>query len=289
MLITGISGFLGGTTARRASAAGWAVVGTYFSNATDRGEPLDIRDRRAVDDLVRRAEPDVVVHTAAGREDWPLIADGSAYVALAAARAGARLVHVSTEAVFSGRAGSYDEDALPDPIYRYGAAKAAAETAVRAIDPSAAVVRTSLILGYGRGGPERLTHDLAAGRVRGLLFTDQIRQPIHVDDLADALIELAANDHAGVLNVAGSDAISRYELGLLIAERDGLDPASIPHGPTPPDLVLPSDIRLTIDKATGLLRTRLRGCREFVPADPAPDAADPAPDAAGVVTRPAAG
>lgn len=270
MLITGVSGHLGGVTARRAAAAGWEVVGTYFSNPADRGEWLDVRDRSAVDDLVQRAEPEVVVHTAAGREDWPLIADGSAYVALAAARAGARLVHVSTEAVFSGRDGSYDEDALPDPIYRYGAAKAAAETAVRAISPAAAVVRTSLILGYGRGVPEKLTHDLAAGRVRGLLFTDQIRKPIHVDDLADALIELAGNGYAGVLNVAGSDAISRYELGLLVAERDGIDPARIPHGPIPAGLTLPADIRLTIDRAANLLETRLRGCREFVPQDTAP-------------------
>ncbi|WP_169789890.1 SDR family oxidoreductase [Actinoplanes subtropicus] len=270
MLITGVSGHLGGTTARRAATAGWEVVGTYFSNPADPGEWLDVRDRSAVDDLVRRAEPDVVVHTAAGREEWPLIADGSAYVALAAARVGARLVHVSTEAVFSGRDGSYDEEALPDPIYRYGAAKAAAETAVRAIDPAAAVVRTSLILGHGRGAQEKLTHDLAAGRVRGLLFTDQIRKPIHVDDLADALIELAGNGYAGVLNVAGSDAISRYELGRLIAERDGIGPGRIPHGPIPAGLALPADIRLTIDKAARLLRTRLRGCREFVPQDTAP-------------------
>ena len=270
MLITGVSGHLGGTIARRAAAAGWEVAGTYFSNPTDRGERLDVRDRLAVDDLVQRAKPDVVVHTAAGREDWPLIADGSAYVALAAAGVGARLVHVSTEAVFSGRDGTYDEDALPDPIHRYGAAKAAAETAVRAIDPAAAVVRTSLILGYGLGATEKLTHDLAAGRVRGLLFTDQIRKPIHVDDLADALIELAGNGYAGVLNVAGSDAISRYDLGLLVAERDGIDPARIPHGPTPAGLILPTDIRLSIGKAANLLKTRLRGCREFVPQDTAP-------------------
>ena len=270
MLITGVSGHLGGTIARRAGGAGWEVAGTYFSKPADQGEWLDVRDRSAVDEFVHGAKPDVVVHTAAGREDWPLIADGSAYVALAAARVGARLVHVSTEAIFSGREGSYDEDALPDPIYRYGAAKAAAETAVRAIDPAAAVVRTSLILGYGRGVPERLTHDLAAGRVPGLLFTDQIRKPIHVDDLADALIELAGNGYAGVLNVAGADAISRYELGLLVAERDGIDPDRIPHGPIPAGLTLPTDIRLTIDKATDLLTTRLRGCREFIPQDTAP-------------------
>ncbi|MFC7274830.1 sugar nucleotide-binding protein [Paractinoplanes rhizophilus] len=269
MLITGVSGHLGGVTARRAAAAGWDVVGTYFSNPVAGGEALDVRDRDAVDGLVRKVKPDVVVHTAAGREDWPTIADGSAHVALAAARAGARLVHVSTEAVLSGRDVHYDESALPDPIYRYGAAKAAAETAVKAIDPAAAVVRTSLILGYGRGVHEKLTHDLIAGRAEGMLFTDQIRKPIHVDDLADALIELATNGHAGVLNVAGADPISRYDLGVLVAERDGLDPALIPHGPVPAGFTAPVDLRLIIDLAGRVLTTRLRGCREFL-RSPAP-------------------
>jgi dTDP-4-dehydrorhamnose reductase len=271
MLITGASGHLGSTIATKAAAAGWDVAGTYLSNPITHGERLDVRDRDGVDALTRRLKPDVVIHTAAGRDDWPTIADGSAHVALAAARVGARLVHVSTEAVFSGRDVHYDETARPDPIYPYGAAKAAAETAVRAIDPAAAVVRTSLILGYGRGVHEKLTHALVAGGASGMLFTDQVRKPIHVDDLADALIELAANGYAGVLNVAGADPVSRHELGVLVAERDGLDPSRIPHGPMPAGLTAPIDIQLIIDRAAGMLATRLRGCREFLQAPtPAP-------------------
>ncbi|MFI5895719.1 sugar nucleotide-binding protein [Actinoplanes sp. NPDC051513] len=264
MLITGASGHLGSAAAARAAAAGWDVTGTYFSNAIAGGEPLDVRDRDAVDALVRKVRPDVVVHTAAGRQDWPTIADGSAHIALAAARAGARLVHVSTEAVLSGRDIYYDETALPDPVYRYGAAKAAAETAVKAIDPAAAIVRTSLILGYGRGVHEKLTRDLIAGRANGMLFTDQVRKPIHVDDLAGALIELATNGYPGVLNVAGADPISRYDLGVLVAERDGLDPSLIPHGPIPAGVTAPVDLQLIIDRAGEVLTTRLRGCREFL-------------------------
>ncbi|GAA2639360.1 SDR family oxidoreductase [Paractinoplanes durhamensis] len=266
MLVVGASGHLGRKVASRAMAAGWMVVGTRFSSAGELGEvPLDIRDADAVRDLVRRVFPSVVVHTAAGREDWRVIADGAAHVAMAAYAVGARLIHLSSEAVFSGRDVHYDETAQPDPAYLYGAAKAAAETAVRAIDPSAVVVRSSLILGDGGGAHETLTHDLIAGRRTGVLFTDQIRKPVHVDDISDALIELADNDYHGVLNVAGADPISRYDLGVLVARRDGLDPALIPSASTTDmGIPLPGDIRLNTERAEALLRTRLRGVTEFL-------------------------
>jgi dTDP-4-dehydrorhamnose reductase len=207
------------------------------------------------------------VHAAAGRdrEDWRATADGAAHVAVAAAGVGARLVHVSSDAVFSGRLVDYDEAALPDPVNRYGAAKAAAETAVRAIAPDAAVVRTSLILGDGHGQHEVLTHALASGRLDGALFTDEVRTPVHVDDLANALLELAGNGYRGVINVAGVDALSRYDLGVLVAVRDGLDPASLPAARIA-DLGLrrPIDVRLQVGTAAAVLSTRLRGAREFL-------------------------
>src|SRR5581483_11639342 len=178
MLVTGASGYLGGVLVPCAAAAGWTVVGTCFA-APPAGDllRLDIRDRAAVRDTLRRVRADVVVDAASGRDDWTAVADGSGYVAAATAALGARLVHLSSDALFSGRAVHYDETAVPDPVYPYGAAKAAAETVVRAVAPDAAVVRTSLILGDGRGNHELLTHALAAGRAPGALFTDEIRTP----------------------------------------------------------------------------------------------------------------
>jgi dTDP-4-dehydrorhamnose reductase len=270
ILITGATGHLGSRTAARAAAAGWSVVGTYFSApGPTADEQLDIRDRAAVRELIERVRPDVVIHTAAGRDDWRVMADGAAHVAAAAAAVGARLVHVSSDAVFAGRDDEYDETAPPAPVYRYGAAKAAAETAVRAVDPGAAVVRTSLILGDGDGLHEKLTRDLIAGRAGGVLFTDMIRKPVHVDDLADALLELARTDYAGILNVAGPEPISRYDLGVLTARRDGLDPARLRAGSiAEARLSLPTDVRLRTDTAISLLSTRLRGVREFMAAPP---------------------
>lgn len=224
---------------------------------------LDIRDADAVRKLVATLRPDAVIHTAAGRDrhDWGATADGAANVALACNN-GTRLVHVSSDALFSGRAGrEYTEQDLPDPVYSYGAAKAAAETAVRAITPRAAIVRTSLIIDGDDGGHERLTRDLIAGRIGGALFTDEIRKPVHADDLADALLELAASDYRGVLNVAGADAVSRYELGVLVARRDGLDMSRLRSATSSGR---PGDVRLNIVKAAGLLSVRLRGAHEFM-------------------------
>jgi dTDP-4-dehydrorhamnose reductase len=192
------------------------------------------------------------------------------HVALAVAAAGARLVHVSSDAVFSGTAPSYDETRQPDPVSPYCAAKAAAETAVKGITPSAIIARTSLIIGDGDSQHERLVHGLASGTTAGALFTDEVRCPVHVTDLASALLELAASPHAGICHVAGADAISRYELGLLIAARDGLDQAALPAGlraaTGPPGAI---DVRLDSTRTQARLTTRLRGAREFLAPTPA--------------------
>jgi len=65
---------------------------------------LDIRLRNDVTALARRTRPEVVINAAYRQSDWKATADGGMHVALAAAAAGARLVHVSSDAVFSGAA-----------------------------------------------------------------------------------------------------------------------------------------------------------------------------------------
>ncbi|GLY96151.1 sugar nucleotide-binding protein [Actinoplanes sp. NBRC 103695] len=256
IVITGATGHLGRRLVARGAAAGHDVVGT------SRSLGLDIRSRAAVGAFLAEARPEAVIHTASARTDWAVMADGAAHVAAFHAR----LVHVSSDAIFSGRASEYDESEMPDPVYTYGAAKAAGETAVRALNPGAAVVRTSLILG-GDGTHETLVHDLIAGRADGALFTDMIRKPVHVDDLADALLELAGSDYAGILNVAGPDPINRYDLGVRVAHRDGLDASALKAASIADlGLRLPTDVRLNVTKARTVLRTRLRGVNEFLPA-----------------------
>ncbi|MFD5009406.1 SDR family oxidoreductase [Streptomyces chartreusis] len=272
VLIIGGSGFLGTELVRQAVAAGQQTAATFASRPGKPSgvawRPLDVRDPARVARVIADVEPSVVLNVSSGQSDWAVTADGAIRVALAAAEQGCRLVHVSSDAVFSGAHVRYDESSLPDPVSPYGAAKAAAETAVRLLVPGAVVARTSLVLGHGQSGHERMVHDLAAGTRGGVLFTDDIRCPVHVEDLAAALWELALSDTAGVFHLAGPDALSRHDLGVLIARHQGLDGAQLPAGRRA-DTNLPGalDVRLDSRATQDRLRTRLRGAHEFLRED----------------------
>ncbi|MER7460151.1 sugar nucleotide-binding protein [Micromonospora sp. NPDC126480] len=266
LLVVGASGFLGGEVCRQAVTAGERVVGTYHAGAVAvpgvAARWLDVTDRSAVRALLAEVRPDAVIATPYRYDDWSVTADGAAHVAYAAAEVGARLVHLSSDALHAGRPTPYRDDEPPTPVFPYGAAKAAAETAVRAIDPAAVLVRTSLIVGEG-SKQIQLCLDALAGRAT--LFTDELRCPVDVRDLAAAVLELTRSEVAGPLNVAGPEAVSRAEMGLLVAARLGLDPAGLKTGTSVgAGLHRPTEVRLDSSRAAELLRTRLRGISELL-------------------------
>jgi dTDP-4-dehydrorhamnose reductase len=248
LFITGLAGLLGGELATQAAAAGWDVGGSVF----ERPSPvpsirLDVRDEDAVRDAVRGA--DVVVHTAYRQDDESVTVDGALVVARAAP---ARLIHISTDVIFSGRLRRpLREDDEPDPVTDYGRWKARAEELVLAARPDALAVRTSLIYrGDGSTRHEQLARDPSMS-----FYEDELRSPAQVGDLAAAILELAERDLAGPLHVAGADGLSRLDFARLI------NPGAR-GGPRPPGR--PGDCRLDSSRAQALLSVRLRGAREVL-------------------------
>lgn len=280
LLITGASGYLGRHLARRA-AEDFEVLAGYASRpdrvTAGRPVPLDVTDRAAVFRIIAAARPAVVIHTAAanpGRqtaEMMPVNAGGARHVAGAAQAVGARLIHLSSDVVFDGRRPPYDEAAQPSPVNDYARSKVAGEAAVREAAPGAAIVRTSLI--YSLDEIDRSNAGFIERLRRGevlRLWTDVIRQPVWVETLAAALLELAGpvRDFSGVLNVAGRQALSRWEFGRRMlafwgaGEFETLQPGLARE--EPPVGAVPLDLRLDLRLAERVLVTPLPGVDEVL-------------------------
>lgn len=252
-------------------AAGTPSLGTWHEAPAD-GLRLDVADPHAVDDVFRVVRPWAVVHTAyarGGEQMEAVNAAGSGNVATAAARHGARLVHLSTDVVFGGTAPDpYTEDDPVCPVTPYGQSKATAERLVAEAHPGALIARTSLLYGAGGGPQEALVEGaLAGGEIA--FFTDEVRCPVHVANLAAALVELTAEGPSGVLHLAGPEPVTRYEFARLLAGAAGGDPDAIGAAEAGRQSGRPGYCALDSSRAQGLLQTRLRGVTEVLsqPAD----------------------
>ena len=276
LLITGGSGYLGRHLARRATAE-WQVVATYFSHpdppAGCRAVPLDVRNGPAVLRLVAELRPTAVIHTAydmgSPEAMRSVIVEGTRHVATAAATVGARLVAMSSDVIFDGENGPYCEPDPPSPVTPYGRAKAEAERIVARLCPEAAIARTSLIYGFDPPDPRTLwVADSLRNGQPITLFTDELRCPVWVEQLAAALLELAGGeggDYSGIWHLAGAQALSRYEFGVRLAHAYGLGSAGITPGLSRDSgTVRPRDCRLEISRAQARLRSQLWGVDEVL-------------------------
>jgi len=219
LLVTGAGGQLGHDVVLAATAAGDEVAGA--DHAT-----LDVTDRDAVLGAITSWRPDAVVHCAAwtavdaceGDPGRAFAANALAvrWVAEACDRAGAHLVHLSTDYVFDGTlARPYHEWDPTAPASVYGASKLAGEREALALGARAAVVRTSWVCGEHGANVVATVLRLAPGcdgKAGALAFVeDQRGHPTFTADLAPLLRRVALDRRSGVVHATNQGAVSWYE------------------------------------------------------------------------------
>ncbi len=233
ILITGASGLLGVNLALEA-ARDHIVIGQinalHLNNAPFEQRSGDLLKPNAVEELVESSQPDWVIHCAALAdidtcEKNPELAERlNASLPARFAKAcknKAKLIYISTDAVFDGTKEEYFETDAPNPLSVYARTKLSGEQAVMDHDPDAIIARINLF-GWSLFGTRSLAewffYNLQAGKqVKG--FTDVFFCTQLVNDLAGVFLQMLGENLSGLYHVVGADCVSKYDFALEIAKR----------------------------------------------------------------------
>ena len=240
ILITGCRGQLG-TELQRQLAAEGCVLGPLPERLRKATvipvdvEELDITDREATISYIRRHQPDTVINCAAftnvnGCETqrdaaYMVNAIGPRNLALACDKVNARLIHISTDYVFSGRANGgvpLDECAIPAPVSAYGDTKLLGERYVEQFCRRHIIVRTAWLYSYyGKNFVKTMvglgkTHDTVT------VVDDQLGNPTNAVDLAYHILKLAVTHDYGIYHCTGNGICSWAEFAAAIMQHAGL-------------------------------------------------------------------
>lgn len=283
VFITGAAGFLGRETVFSALRRGFDVTAILHE-----AEPIfppqvrrvktDLENTDELESLILQEFPEAIINCAAVTS----IAEATGNparaerlnvalprrLAMLANHISGRFVHVSTDMVFDGDKGNYEHTDMPLPRNLYAQTKLMGEREVLKYGKSAAsVIRTTLISGNSFQGTrslhERLFADWAAGK-QTALFGEEIRQPVSAGNLADVLVELCERPNlSGVYHWAGGEALSRYEIGLRIAEHFELPTEKLLKKISYADVpgaaeTRPRDLSFILHPLAGKLKTRVQ-------------------------------
>ena len=234
LLVTGASGFLGWNLCQAATQK-WEVYGTYFSQKVAIPKvslfKVDLRDYKAISELFQTIKPDAVIHTAAAsqpnfcqtnpKESYSINVAASINIARLCDEYNIHCAFTSTDLVFDGENPFYSESDPVSPICYYGEQKVAAEAKMSEITDAIALCRMPLM--FGQASPvspsflQGIIRSLKAGKEVNL-FVDEFRTPASALAASAGLLLAIDKKVKGRLHLGGKERISRYEVGLLLAD-----------------------------------------------------------------------
>jgi dTDP-4-dehydrorhamnose reductase len=195
-------------------------------------QSLDITDSQQVNEIFATYKPQIVIHTAAmtnvdtcesdleGCES--LNVKAVEYIVEACEKQGSFLCHLSTDFIFDGASGPYDEEAIPNPISVYGESKLKAEKIIQASAIKWAIARTVLVFGIVQDMSRTniilwVKKSLEEGKQINVV-TDQFRTPTLAEDLAIGCWLIAQKEAEGIFNISGEELLTPYEMAIQTAE-----------------------------------------------------------------------
>lgn len=265
ILVTGASGLLGLNLAIEASQQHEVFGSVYENEILTRSFKVlrsDLTEPGALEKLVDTCDPEWVINCAAlanleACEANPALAkklnsELPEKLANYVAKGGARLVHISTDAVFDGTRGNYTEEDKPNPLSVYARSKLDGEQAVQHANPDAVIARVN-IYGWSLSGRRSLAewfvNNLSAeNSIMG--FTDVYFCPLHVKHLAKILLLMLERELKGLYHVVSSECCSKFDFGRRLAGLFSLDESLIePYSVSDSDLTAARSRNLTLKAA----------------------------------------
>ncbi|WP_375585448.1 SDR family oxidoreductase [Cyclobacterium xiamenense] len=249
VLITGANGLLGQKIVKKI-----LIDGKYDPIATGRGscrlpgewggydfEQMDITKEKEVMDVFRIYSPEFVIHAASMTDVdrcevnrhacFEQNVTGTQNILNASKACKAHLIFISTDFIFDGKNGPYDEEDQPNPVNYYGKTKLETENLVRKYPFDWTIVRTNLVYGTA--------HDMSRSNIilwvkKGLeqqkeleLVDDQFRTPTLAEDLAEGCLLVADKKATGVFNISGEELLTPYDMAMMTARFFGLNSKGI--------------------------------------------------------------
>lgn len=204
-------------------------------------QSLDITDRDAVFSFFETHQPDYFVNCAAmtqvddceKHQDKATLVNATAvkYLVEACTEFNCFLLQISTDFVFSGDDGPYDEEAIPAPVNFYGETKLRAENHLKSAAIDWAIVRTVLVYGYheqlSRSNIILWTQRQLEAKQPIRVVIDQFRTPTLVEDLAMGCYLIIEKQAKGVYNISGGELMRPYDMSIATARYLGLDESLI--------------------------------------------------------------
>lgn len=204
-------------------------------------QSLDITNPDEVDEVINKIAPKSIIHSAAmtnvdecelNQEACVKVnVNATEYLVKAAEKIQAHFIFVSTDFIFSGEDGPYDEEAEAAPVNFYGETKLLGENLVINAKTAWAIARTVLVYGIANDLSRSniilwVKSSLESGKEIQVV-DDQVRTPTLAEDLAAGCILIAEQKAQGIFNISGSDLLTPYEMAIMTADYFGLDKALI--------------------------------------------------------------